>query len=241
MSRQTDVVRSLVDLADSLTDDFDVIDLLTGVADRCVRLLGISAAGVMLANPTGNLRLIASSSDTMRIVELFELQAQEGPCLDAFRTGQPVAHENLTAGAGRWPRFAAVATEAGFRVAFALPLRARDTTIGALNLFSAGQTPMAEDDVLIARAFADLAAIAVLQQQSAAETQRVNEQLTYALTSRVVIEQAQGVIFERAGVDMAEAFTRLRSYSRAHNRRLTDVARETVMGTLDPATWGMPR
>jgi GAF domain-containing protein len=205
-----------------------------------VRLLGTSASGVMLASPRADLRLVASSSDAMRVVELFELQTQEGPCLDAFRTGEPVEHQNLEAGADPWPRFSAVAVEAGFRSAVALPLRLRNMTIGALNLFSAETTPMAEADVLVARAFADLATISVLQQQATAEIQRVNEQLTVALTSRIVIEQAKGVVFERAGVDMSEAFSRLRSFARSHNLRLTEVAQAAIDGTLDPRAWDPP-
>jgi GAF domain-containing protein len=237
MSRESDIVRSLVDLADVLVNDFDVVDLLTGLADRCVDLLGVSAAGVMLAAPTGELRLVASSSETMRIVELFELQAREGPCLDAFHTGSRVAHENLRAGAGRWPRFATVALEAGFQSAFALPLQIRNSTIGALNLFNTTQTRMSEDDVLVARALADLATITVLQQQPSTETQRVNEQLTHVLRSRVIIEQAKGVIFERAGLEMPEAFNRLRAYAHDNDRRLTDVARGVLDGDIPPAVW----
>jgi GAF domain len=144
MTREADVVQSLVDLADTLVADYDVVDVLTGLADRCVKVLGVSAAGVMLASPNGDLRLVASSSEAMRVVELFELQAQEGPCLDAFRTGERVQHENLHAGSGRWPRFSTVALEAGFQSAFALPLRLRDTTIGALNVFNVAQIPMDE-------------------------------------------------------------------------------------------------
>jgi GAF domain-containing protein len=240
MTREADVVRSLVDMADTLINDYDVIDLLTGLADRCVRLLGISAAGVMLASAGGELRLVASSSEAMRVLELFELQAQEGPCLDAFSTGERVEHENLRAGTGRWPRFATVAVEAGFQSAFALPLRLRERTIGALNLFSVEQTPMNEADVLVARAFADLAAISVLQQRASLEHQRLNEQLTRALTSRITIEQAKGVLFERARVDMDQAFARLRSYARNHNLRLTDVAQALIDGTLDAKAWESP-
>jgi len=237
MTQEGSVFRSLVEMADNLVDDFDVVDLLTGLADRCVAILGVSAAGVMLASPQGSLRLVASSSEAMRVVELFELQAQEGPCLAAFRSGQRVEHENLQAGAGRWPRFATVALQAGFRSAFALPMRLRDTTIGAMNLFSVTQTPMNEDDVLVAGAFADLATISVLQHGTAVETKRVNEQLTQALESRVLIEQAKGVIFERAGIDMAEAFARLRTYARNHRLHLTDVAQAAIDGTLDPRAW----
>src|SRR5882724_135086 len=142
MTREADVVRSLVEMADTLVDDYDIVDMLTGLADRCVHLLGVSAAGVMLASPAGSLGLVASSSEAMRLLELFELQAEEGPCLDAFHTGEPVRHENMRAGAGPWPVFATAALEAGFESVFALPLRLRDTTIGGLNLFSTNQTPM---------------------------------------------------------------------------------------------------
>jgi GAF domain-containing protein len=173
----------------------------------------------------------------MRVLEVFELQAQEGPCLDAFRTGERVEHEILSGGAGRWPRFATVALEAGFRSAFALPLRLRDTTIGAMNLFHAERTPMDEGDVIVARAFADLAAISVLQHRAVTESQRINEQLSHALSSRIVIEQAKGVISERSGLDLAEAFTRLRSYARDSHLRLSDVAQAAIDGTLDPSVW----
>ena len=237
MTREADVVRSLVDLADTLVADYDIVDLLTGLADHCVSLFGASAAGVMLGGPDGDLRLVASSSEAMRVVELFELQSREGPCLDAFRTGEQVEHENLRAGAGRWPRFATVAVEAGFQSAFALPLRLRDMTVGALNIVSVGQSPMDQADLLVARAFADLAAISIIQQRGVADSQRVNEQLSHALTSRVVIEQAKGIVFERAGVDMGEAFSRLRAYARNHNLRLTDVCQAAIDGTLDQHAW----
>jgi GAF domain-containing protein len=233
-------VQALVAMSDTLVADFDVIDVLTGLTDRCVTVLEVSAAGVMLASPHGDLRLVASSSEAMRVLELFELQAQEGPCLDAFRTGEPVQHENLVSGSGRWPRFAGAALQAGFRGVFALPLRLRETTIGAMNLFSVDQTPMDESNLIVARAFADLATVSVLQHRAATDARRLNEQLSHALTSRVAIEQAKGVIAERAGVDMAEAFTRLRRYSRNNNLRLTDVAAAAVNGTLDASAWGPP-
>jgi GAF domain-containing protein len=240
MTREADVVRSLVEMADTLVEDYDVVDLLTGLADRCVDLLGVSAAGVMLASPAGSLALVASSSEAMRLLELFELQEQEGPCLDAFRTGEPVGHEDLQAGAGRWPSFSAAALRAGFASASALPLRWRELTLGALNLLSVTRAPMAKADVIVARAFADLATLSIVQHRADAEAQRLNEQLSAALTSRVVIEQAKGVISERAGVDLAEAFSRLRAYARNRNQRLTDVAWAAIDGTLDPAAWAPP-
>jgi GAF domain-containing protein len=240
MTREADVVRSLVEMADTLVDDYDVIDLLTGLADKCVSLLGVSAAGVMLASPAGGLGLAASSSEAMRLLELLELQAQEGPCLDAFRTGEPTGHEILAAGPGRWPSFSAAARDAGFRSASALPLRLREATIGALNLLDASCSPMDEADVIVARAFADLAALSVVQHRASVQAQLLNEQLTAALASRVVIEQAKGVISERAGVTLAEAFSRLRGYARNGNLLLTDVARAAVDGTLDPLAWAVP-
>jgi GAF domain-containing protein len=170
----------------------------------------------------------------MRLLELFELQQQEGPCLDAFRTGERIAHENLDARSGRWPSFSAAALQAGFASASAVPLRLRDVTLGALNLLSVTRAPMAEADVIVARAFADLATLSIMQHRASAQAQRLNEQLSGALTSRVVIEQAKGVISERAGVDLTEAFSRLRAYARNSNLRLTDVARAAIDGTLDP-------
>ena len=240
MTRESEVVRVLVEMADTLVDDYDVVDLLTGLAGRSVTMLGASAAGVMLASPSGNLGLVASSSEAMRLLELFELQAREGPCLDAFRTGEPVAHEILQAGAGRWPTFSRAAIEAGFGSAFAIPLRLRDTTLGALNLLSTGQTPMDEADLIVARAFADLAALSIVQHRASEEALLLNSQLSVALNSRIVIEQAKGVLSERAGIDLAEAFARMRSYARSQNLRLTDIAHAAVEGTLDPHAWAPP-
>ncbi len=234
MTRESDVVWSFVEMADNLVDDYDVVDLLTRLSHRCVNLLGVSAAGVMLVSPAGHLGLAASSSEAMRLLELFELQAEEGPCLDAFRTGERIEHENLDGQTGRWPSFAAAALQAGFQSAIALPLRLREVTVGALNLLSTERTPMDEADIIVARAFADLAALSILQHRASEEAQRLNEQLSAALSSRVVIEQAKGVISERAGVHLDEAFARLRAYARNHNLRLTDVARAAVDGTLDP-------
>src|SRR5207344_1611911 len=155
MTREADVVRSLVEMAGTLVEDYDVVDLLTGLADRCVSLLGVSAAGVMLVSPGGSLGLVASSSEAMRLLELFELQAQAGPCLDAFRTGESVAHENLQAGVGRWPSFSAAALRAGFASASALPLRLREVTLGAMNLLRVTPAPIGKADVIVARALAD--------------------------------------------------------------------------------------
>src|SRR2546429_403210 len=184
--------------------------------------------------------LVASSSEAMRLLELFELQAQEGPCLDAFRTGEPVKHQNLQAGAGPWPSFSAAALQAGFASALALPLRLREVTLGALNLLSVTRAPMAEADVIVARAFADLATLSITQHRASAEAQRRNERWAAGRTSGVVIERAKGGISERAGIALAGAFARLGAYARNPTPRLPDVARAAVNGTLDPRAWAPP-
>lgn len=168
----------------------------------------------------------------MRVVELFELQSEEGPCLDAYHSGRPVVNEDLATVNGRWPRFAAVALTAGFRSADAIPMRLRGQVIGALNLFGSQPGSLSDDDVLVAQALADVATIAILQHRTVAETNVVNDQLNTALNSRIVIEQAKGMIAEREQVDMPEAFTRLRNHARNHNRRLAELATDIVHGTV---------
>ena len=229
------MARTLVELADSLVADFDVVDLLTLLATRCVEVLDVGAAGIMLLSPEGDLRVMASSSEAMRVLELFELQSQEGPCLDCYRTGQPV-HQKLTEGDGGWPRFAAEALRAGFGSVHALPLRLRGTIIGALNLFHVDSAEMRPADVEAAQALADVATIAILSHRAGRESQLLNEQLTYALNSRIVIEQAKGMVAERLGLDMEHAFTTLRTYARNNNLRLADVAEHVIAGTLQAST-----
>ena len=213
MSRETLLATTLVELADTLVADFDVVDLLTRLANRCVDVLDVGAAGLMLAAPDGGLRVMASSSEAMLLLELFELQAEEGPCVDCYRTGQPVVNQDLEAANGRWPRFAAEALAAGFHSVHALPMRLRGTVIGALNLFHIERGEMRQSDVDAAQAFADVATIAILQHRAAIEAQVLNEQLNHALNSRVVIEQAKGMVAEREGLDMEQAFATLRHYA----------------------------
>jgi hypothetical protein len=176
--------------------------------------------------------VVAFSSEAVRIVELFEIQAAEGPCLDAYRTGLPIVNQKLSAVADRWPRFAPVAIEAGFRSAHALPMRLRGDIIGALNLFQADEGILEELDLVAAQALADVATIGILHHRAASEAQLVNEQLTHALNSRIVIEQAKGVLAERSSLDMEQAFAQLRKYARDHNLRLADVARGVVDGSV---------
>lgn len=241
MPRESLLARTLVELADTLVDDFDVVELLTRLSDRCVDVLDVGAAGLMLASPDGDLRVMASSSDAMRVLELFELQAEEGPCPDCYRTSATVVNEDLNTVNGRWPRFAPQALAAGFQSVCAIPMRLRGRTIGALNLFRVERGAMRESDVIAAQAFADIATIAILQHRAAVEAQVLNEQLNHALNSRIVIEQAKGVLAERTGLDMEHAFSRLRKYSRDHNLRLVDVAHGVVEGSVKPESFTTPR
>jgi GAF domain-containing protein len=239
MSRESVLARTMVELADNLVDDFDIVELLTTLSDRCVEVLNIAAAGIMLATPEGRLQTITSSDETMHVVELFEIQSDEGPCLDCFHGREPVVNQDLTGrdANARWPRFAPVAVQAGFHAADAIPMRLRGQIIGALNLFQASPGSMTIDDVAIAQALADVATIAILQNRAAVETRELNAHLTAALSSRIVIEQAKGIIAERHRVPVDEAFDRLRRLARNGNRRLADVARDTVDGHIDPATF----
>jgi hypothetical protein len=231
-AREAILVRTLVELADTLVEDFDVVELFARLTDRCVETLDVAAAGLMLLSPRGELQVVASSSDQIRVLELFEVQADEGPCPDSFRSGTQVACPDLLDADEAWPGFVPLATGAGFRSVHALPMHLRERTIGALNLFLTEPGGLAPADVAAAQAFADVATIGILQHRSALDYQALNAQLNQALTSRIVIEQAKGMISERTGVNMEAAFGRLRRHARNHNLLLADVARQVVEGTL---------
>ena len=221
---------TFVELADTMVADFDVIDFLHLLTDRTVALLAASAAGVVLADPRGELRVAAVSSEEAGLLELFQLQNDQGPCLECFRTGRPVTAADLAGAPQRWPRFAHAAVQAGFRTVEALPMRLRDQVIGALNLFGAGPDPLGPADLRIGQALADVATIGLLHERNVRRSDTVAEQLQAALNSRVMIEQAKGKLAERLNVDMDRAFAMLRDYARNSNQRLTDVARTFVEG-----------
>jgi transcriptional regulator with GAF, ATPase, and Fis domain len=222
---------AFVELADTMVADFDVIDFLHTLTERSVQLLDASAAGVLLADPRGELRLVAASTEAARVLELFQLQNDQGPCLDCFRTAQPVAASDLTTARQRWPQFAAAAAQAGFAAVHALPMRLRSQVIGALNLFQATPGGLGREDVRVGQALADVATIGLLQERSTRRGETLSEQLQGALNSRVVIEQAKGKLAERAGLDMDQAFAVLRSYARDRNLRLSEVAQAFIDGT----------
>jgi GAF domain-containing protein len=240
MSRETVLARTMVELADNLVDDFDIVDVLTLLADRCVEVLDASAAGIMLGGPDGQLQLMTSSNEAIRIVELFELQSAEGPCWDCFYSGRPVVNQNLTTATERWPHFAPVAVDAGFLGSDAIPMRLRGNVIGALNLFRTERGSLNEEDVTVAQALADVATIAILQNRTSVAAAEINTQLTAALTSRIVIEQAKGIIAERRRVSIEEAFASMRRHARNRNLRLADLARATVDGAIDLTTFDDP-
>jgi GAF domain-containing protein len=229
------LAKTFVELADSLVTDFDVVDLLTLVVDRCVDVLDVGAAGLMLLGSDDELRVMASSSEAMRVLELFELQSQEGPCLDCYREGQPVVNQDLATVDGRWPRFRAEAVQAGFKSVHALPMRLRGQVIGALNLFHIESGAMRATDIEAAQALADVATITILAHRAALESQVLNEQLTHALNSRVLIEQAKGMVAERLTLDMEGAFKALRNHARNHNRKLIDVAQDVIASVMSPS------
>jgi GAF domain-containing protein len=231
-NREQWLAATLVELADTLVDDFDMVEFLSLLARRCVELFGAVEAGLMLADPAGTLRYMASSSERAKILELFELQSEEGPCLDCFRTGEQVVNQRLTDPAGRWPRFSVKAQAAGFVSAHALPLRVRGKVIGAINLFHATEHRLGAADVRLGQAMADIATIGILQARTLSQAAVLADQLQGALKSRIVLEQAKGRLAERAGVDLDEAFTQLRGFSRRHNRGLTSVAEAFLAGDL---------
>ncbi len=233
MARQSLLRQTFVELADTLVDTYDVLDFLHLLTDRCVQLLGVTEAGVMLADPAGGLRVLASSSERMRAMELLEVQNQNGPCLDAWTTMAAVAEADLTAnGVARWPQFAPMALDAGFASVYALPMRLRDNLIGALNLFAEQPNGLSNDDTLLGQALADVASIGILQERLTREQDVVTEQLQTALSSRVVIEQAKGRISQQAGIDVDAAFTLIRRHARHNNQRLVEVATDIVQRRL---------
>ena len=226
------LARTFVALADSLVDVYDPVGFLHSLASRCVSLFGAAEAGVMLTDQRGGLQVLASSSERMRLLELFELQSEEGPCLDSHRHGERVDAASLEESQNRWPRFAPAALDSGFCSVLALPMRLRSDRIGALNLFLVEPGELAESDLSAAQAFADVATVGILHDRSVREAYVLSEQLQTALQTRAVIEQSKGVLAEQAQVDVDEAFHRLHHYARAHHQRLDEVARAVISGKL---------
>jgi GAF domain-containing protein len=235
MSREQRLASVFVELADTLVVGFDVIDFLHTLTERSVELLQADAAGLILVDPQGQLHVLASTTDQTRVLELFELQNSEGPCLDCFTTGQSVVNIDLAEVEARWPRFQAATTAAGFRSVHALPLRLRGQVVGAMNLFCRDQSNLSTDDIAVGQALSDVATIGLLQERTVRHGELVAEQLQGALHSRILIEQAKGVLAERSGIGVDAAFAVLRAYARRNGRHLSAVAAAVIDGSLDLA------
>ncbi len=222
-----------VEVADTLVGDFDLVEFLQKVTSYTSDLVEARAAGLLLAGPQGRLQLMAASDERAQMVELFQVQAHEGPCQDCYRTGEPVINADLSAAVNRWPQFAPRAAAAGYRSVHAFPLKLRDQIIGALNLFGTEVGEIDPADVRIVQSLADVATIGILQERAIRNREMLTEQLQGALNSRVVIEQAKGVLAQIHGVTVDQGFERLRSYSRKHGNRLVALAHAVVN---DPAS-----
>lgn len=232
-SRESRLSDAFVDLADSLVTGYDVVDLLHRLIDHCLDLFDGFAAGLVLRDPSGALEVMASSSERAELVELLQLRAGEGPSIECANTGRVVTVDDLAAEPVPWPQFRVQAQAEGFRSVHAVPMRLRDQTIGAMNLLGAHPGPLAAANGRVAQALADVATIAILQERALRQSQIVSDQLQGALNSRVIIEQAKGVLSHQAGIDMDGAFTLMRRYARTRNEHLSDVAAAVTAGRLD--------
>ena len=228
---QTLTATTSVEIVDALVGDFDVIDVLTLLTARCVELLDAAAAGILLADSEGHLCVVGASTEQIHLLELFQIQNDEGPCFDCYQTGKVVLHSDLDTDSP-WPAFAAECTAAGFRSVCAVPLRHRAHTLGCLNLFITDARGLTDQDVALAQALADVASITIVQDQAIRDAAIREGHLQHALTSRIAIEQAKGMLAERNNTDMGEAFARLRTYARSNNLGLTHVAEAIVAGTI---------
>jgi transcriptional regulator with GAF, ATPase, and Fis domain len=228
MPEQQQLAEAFVNLADTLVDQYDVVEFMHLLSEHCVTLLDVAAAGLLLADERGNLTVIAASAEETHLLELFQIQADEGPCLDCFHTGQSVSVADLASESERWPRFVQEAEARGFQSVHALPMRLRDETIGTLNLFGTSPGQLAAPDLRVAQALADVATIGILQERAIHRAEILAQQLQTALNSRVVIEQAKGLLAAHGHLSVDEAFLRLRAFARNQNRRLSELALDIV-------------
>jgi transcriptional regulator with GAF, ATPase, and Fis domain len=229
---QQRLLETFVTLADTLVDDYDVVDLLQLLVDNCRDVLDMTAAGILLADTRGDLEVVASTSEASRLVEMMQLSAEQGPCIESFRTGRRVSVPDIEESHDEWWQFRGSALAQGFRSMDALPMRLRDTTIGTLNLLRSEPGAAPEDSILAAQAFADVATIGILHERTLRESSILSQQLQAALNSRIVIEQAKGVISHTRGVSIDEAFGLMREYARSHSLGLSVVASRIVDRTL---------
>ena len=231
-TRSTRVSAAFVKIADTLVGDYDVLDLLYTLVEQSVELLDAAAAGLMLAGEDGALQVLASTSEESQLVEVLQQQSGAGPCVDCYTTGTPITIRDIAGTKDRWPEFKDAATSQGFRSVHAFPMRLHGRTIGAMNLFRTEVGELTAEDVAIGQALADVSTISLLQQRTIRESAVVNDQLQKALNSRILIEQAKGMVAHVENIDTNEAFQRLRSYARANNRNLHETAEAVLNRTL---------
>lgn len=216
-----------VEVSDTLVAGFDLIDFLHTLSQHTADVSG-AVVGIVLADERDRLHLMSASSDAARMLEILQLEKDEGPCLDCFRTGEAVVNTDLAVAGERWPGFAPVAVEAGIRSVHAFPMRLRDRVIGALNVFGRDARSLAPREIRVIQALADVATISIIQEQAIARAEVVNEQLQVALTSRVVIEQAKGAVGRALGITVDEAFELMRRRARHDQTPLTVFAHDLV-------------
>ncbi len=226
--REAEIIRTFATLADSLIAGFDAVDLLQTLVERSAALLDATDAGILLADGTGRLEVVASTDERSQLVELMQLGHDGGPCVECFTTGVAISIPDITARTDRWPLFRNAAIAQGFHALHAVPLRLREKTIGSLNLFREQAGELGEFDMVAAQALADVATIGILQERAVRESDIVTEQLQRALDSRVIIEQAKGVIAYVSNVSVGEAFRLIRAHARDHQRGIVEVAGDIV-------------
>lgn len=227
-TREKELVETFVELADTLVADYDIVDMLHRLVARCARTLDAADAGILLPNSGNKLEVIASTSERSHLIGLLQLDEDQGPCVDAYRTGRIVTVDDISGTLERWPAFAAAAGNLGYQSMHAIPLRLRAQTIGSLNLFGDRPGPLTPEDAIAAQGLADIATIGILHERALREADTEREQLQRALDSRVVIEQAKGVVAQIDRVDMDEAFQRIWERARSSGRKLSEVALEIV-------------
>jgi len=231
-TREGQLLETFVTLADTLVADYDVVDLLCTLVDKCASLLDAAAAGIILSAGNGELEVVASTNERSRLVEILQLRAGSGPCVESFTTGRAVAVPDIDAVGEKWPRFRAGALQQGFASMHAVPLRLRATTIGSLNLFWNRTGGLSEADTQTVQALADVATIGILQERAIRESDVVRRQLQHALNSRILIEQAKGVLAYTHDIHMGDAFALIREYARNQSMPLADVAEQIVRRKL---------
>ena len=221
-----------VEVADTLVDDFDLIDFLHRLAEHVATVSGAASVGLLLADHNDQLAFVAASSSAAKHLELFQLQNDQGPCLDCYRSHEPVIVNDLSQSRARWPEFSPRAISSGVHSVHAFPMRLRDRIIGTLNVFGDTAEPLDPADARIIQAMSDVATIAIIQEQAIGRAETLTEQLQGALNSRIVIEQAKGSVARARNLSVDDAFQLLRTHARRNQLRLTDLAHSVVTGAI---------